>query len=368
MKKIFLIVFSIYVIAPTGVFAFDEAKVKQMAEQSIIIGFRGLTISNDSDIENILKNTNPGGVILFDYDSPSKGKIVRNFKNQKQVKSLINSIKKHEQDQVHPFISVDQEGGIVNRLKSKYGFSVQTPTAKKRASLGLKKTSVYENQMIKQLKTNGFNLNFGTVSDLDFGSLGVAIGKYSRSYSSKPNIVVEYSKQNINIHKKYSILGTIKHYPGHGSANADTHTDFVDVTDVFRQDELDVFKNLAKSVDAIMVAHIVNKNVDLMPASLSRKHIDILRKDFGYNGLIITDDLDMAAIRNKYSLGQAVVLAKKAGVDMVIISNNLNSYNRNAFFEARDELVKAVLDGTIDYNEFESSYNRVLSIKEKYKI
>src|SRR5574343_648875 len=329
MKKIFLIVFSIYVIAPTGVFAFDEAKVKQMAEQSIIIGFRGLTISKDSDIENILKNTNPGGVILFDYDSPSKGKIVRNFKNQKQVKSLINSIKKHEQDQVHPFISVDQEGGMVNRLKSKYGFSVQTPTAKKRASLGLKKTSVYENQMIKQLKTNGFN---------------------------------------INIDKKYSILGTIKHYPGHGSANADTHTDFVDVTDVFRQDELDVFKNLAKSVDAIMVAHIVNKNVDLMPASLSRKHIDILRKDFGYNGLIITDDLDMAAIRNKYSLGQAVVLAKKAGVDMVIISNNLNSYNRNAFFEARDELVKAVLDGTIDYNEFESSYNRVLSIKEKYKI
>src|SRR5574343_167319 len=83
MKKIFLIVFSIYVIAPTGVFAFDEAKVKQMAEQSIIIGFRGLTISKDSDIENILKNTNPGGVILFDYDSPSNGKIVRNIKNKK---------------------------------------------------------------------------------------------------------------------------------------------------------------------------------------------------------------------------------------------------------------------------------------------
>lgn len=368
MFKLLKILFLITAFSPSGVFAFSQSEIIKMAEQSIIIGFRGTTFSDRSEIKNLLANTNPGGVILFEYDSPSKGKINRNFVNQRQVTSLIRNIKNSEKKEVPIFVSIDQEGGRVNRLKSKYGFRTQTVTAKKRGEIGLVRTSVIENLLVRQVRATGFNLNFGTVADLDFGKESVAIGKFERSYSKDRKTVFDFVIQNIDIHKRNSVLGTVKHYPGHGSANKDTHVDFVDVTQIFQQDEVLVFKDLAKFVDAIMVAHIVDRNIDSLPASLSRAHIGKLRNEFDFNGLIITDDLDMSAIRKTYTIPQAVVMAKSAGVDMVIISNNINSYDRNAFYKARDAIVDAVNQGTLSYEELKNSYDRILLIKKKYNI
>lgn len=368
MFRLLKVIFLIIAFAPSGVFAFSQTDVVKMAEQSIIIGFRGATFSDKSEIRNLLLNTNPGGVILFDYDSPSKGKMVRNFVSQRQLTSLIRNIKNSEKSQIPIFVSIDQEGGRVNRLKAKYGFRTQTITAKKRGELGLARTATIENLLVRQVRNAGFNLNFGTVADLDFGKDSVAIGKFERSYSKDRKTVFDFVLQNIDIHKRNSVLGTVKHYPGHGSANKDTHTDFVDVTHIFKQDEVLVFKDLAKFVDAIMVAHIVDQNVDTLPASLSRAHINKLRNEFGFNGLIITDDLDMSGIKKEYTLQQAVVMAKSAGVDMVIISNNIESYDKNAFYKARDAIVDAVNQGTISYDELKASYDRILLIKKKYNI
>lgn len=368
MRRLTFLLTLILAFSPSGVFAFSDSELVKMAEQSIIIGFRGTSFSNKSEIRELLSKTNPGGVIIFDYDSPSQGKLVRNIINQRQLTSLIRNIKNSERVETPIFVSVDQEGGRVNRLKSKYGFRTQTITAKRRGLSGLRATANIENALVRQVRNTGFNLNFGTVSDLDFGKESVAIGKFERSYSQNRSVVFDFSLQNIDIHKRNSVLGTIKHYPGHGSANKDTHTDFVDVTDVFKEDELLVFKDLAPFVDSIMVAHIVNRSVDDLPASLSKKHIGKLRNDFGFKGLIITDDLDMDAIKNHYTLAESVVMAKSAGVDMVIISNNIDSYNKNAFFEARDAIVKAVKEGVISYNDLKESYERILLIKNKYQI
>src|SRR5690606_10098573 len=167
--------------------------------------------------------------------------------------------------------------------------------------------------MAATLAEAGINLNLAPVVDVNVNPDNPVIGQLERSFSGDPDVVTEQAKAFIEAHHEHGVLCTLKHFPGHGSSEADSHLGFVDVTNLWSRQELEPFRNLidAGLADAIMTAHIFNANWDSEhPATLSRAVITgILREELGYDGVVITDDMQMGAIRDFYGFEAAVVMS-----------------------------------------------------------
>jgi beta-N-acetylhexosaminidase len=197
--------------------------------------------------------------------------------------------------------------------------------------MGLGTAYTLDAQAAHELADLGFNVNFGPVVDLNINPTNPAIGRLGRSYSADPQKVTEYARQFINAHEEANVLTVVKHFPGHGSAINDPHEEIVDITKTWRKEELEPYKKLISSrllddKDMVMVGHLIQpefSDPENTPASLSRRAIqEQLRGKLGFTGLVITDDLDMAAIRNRYSIEEAAVKAIAAGADLVIVANH----------------------------------------------
>lgn len=343
----------------------DKAKI---IDQLFIVGMRGTTYSEKNDFGYLLKNTNVGGIILFDYDSQTK-KYGKNITSKIQVSQLTKNLQNNAQTKL--FIAIDEEGGAVNRLKKAYGFN-PIPSAE---TLGTKSPQFITSEATrlgKDLKQIGVNIDFAPVVDVNVNPKSPAIGKYGRSFSADPNIVIQSATAFINGLHSQGIINSIKHYPGHGSSTADSHLGFVDITNTYKDIELLPFKELIKSknADMVMVAHVVNKNVDKnYPASLSSVFINTkLRGELAYNGIVITDDLDMGAITNNYSFDDKIVRAINAGNNILILSNNIKAYDRDVVIKARKVIENALEKGTISWDQILNSYNKIQALKAKYKI
>ncbi len=337
-------------------------------DQLFIVGMRGTRYTAKNDFGNLLKTTNVGGVILFDYDSLTK-KYTRNIVSKKQIAKLNKDLQKNAKTKL--FIAIDEEGGAVNRLKKRYGFA-PIPSAK---VLGTKKPLVIEKEsarLAKDLKSVGININFAPSVDIDINPKSPAIGMYGRSFSADPAIVIQSARAFIKGHRGQNIITAIKHYPGHGSSTKDSHIGFVDITKTYSETELLPFADLIKTNDAamVMVAHVIDTDIDpVYPASLSSIFIDTkLRGELGYAGVVITDDLDMGAITDSYSFDQKIIRAIQAGNDMLILSNNIKTYDRDVAIKARAAVEKALQDGTLEWSQIMDSYSRIQALKQKYKI
>jgi beta-N-acetylhexosaminidase len=328
----------------------------------LMFGFRGIEHSDDSVQEIIkdIKNYNLGGVILFKY----------NIVSPKQLSSLTDSFK---QANSKLLISVDQEGGKVQRLNSKNGFK-DTDSAKNISEhYTLNEAYQAYNDMAKMLKTNGINFNFAPVVDVDTQPACSVIGDLERSYSSDVSKVIQYARQFINAHRDQDVLTAVKHFPGHGFAKGDTHKGITDVTDLANPDvELKPYEELLidSTHISVMTAHIVNRNLDSegFPATLSQKIISgVLRKQLDFQGVVVTDALEMAAIRNHYSLEEVVVRAINAGNDILVFSRNsaasLNDDKDDSWNTTPQAIVEiietAVADGKISKHRIEESYERI---------
>ncbi|HPQ44918.1 MAG TPA: glycoside hydrolase family 3 N-terminal domain-containing protein, partial [Syntrophales bacterium] len=230
-----------------------DTKIGQM----IMIGFRGLSVDETSPVIVDIQKRHIGGVILFDYDVPSKSP-VRNIESPPQVKSLVKALQ--EASTLPLFIAIDQEGGRVSRLKEKFGFA---PTVSEQYLGSINDCDVtrqHSETTARTLADLGINVNFAPVVDLDRNPGNPVIGKLERSFSSDPNTVVKHSIICIEMLHKHGILSAIKHFPGHGSSSADSHKGFVDVTESWSADELKPFDAIIQSgiCDMVMTAHIFN--------------------------------------------------------------------------------------------------------------
>lgn len=333
--------------------------------QMLIIGFRGLTVDDSSKIVEDIKEGRVGGVILFDVDV-ALGYTERNIRNPQQVKELIASLKKYAK--IPLFVSVDQEGGKVARLKEKYGFS-PTVTQQYLGQINIKDTTVfYASRIASTLQELGFNFNFAPVVDLNINPDNPVIGKLERSYSASPEIVTQNAKWSIESHHQKGLICAIKHFPGHGSSTTDSHIGFVDVTDTWKSEELIPYREiiLANLADCIMTAHIFNAKLDQdYPATLSNAIINgILRNQLKYNGVVISDDLTMKAITDYYGFETAIEKAINAGVDILLFGNNL-TYDENIASKVINVIKKLIDDGKIPKSRIDESYNRIINLKNK---
>ncbi|MGZ3721970.1 MAG: beta-N-acetylhexosaminidase [Bdellovibrionales bacterium] len=320
--------------------------------QLLIIGIRDKVLTQD-EAEFIITN-NIGGVILF----------ARNIESPEQTHALIKSIQslRHKtRDKLPLFISIDNEGGRV--LRHKAPFTIWPALGKlgkiDSTSLAFK----FGMGMASELKAVGFNLDFAPCVDVLTNPKNTVIG--DRSLSSDPEQVAKLASALVRGYIKGGIIPCAKHFPGHGNTLLDSHEALpVEDSDLERLREVEMvpFKKVFRArLDMVMTSHIKFQKIDPdFPVSLSEKFIQgILRTELRYRGLVISDDLDMKALANNFSVEEIPVRALQAGTDILLYCN---------IFEhpqiALDAVSKAVKDHKISAKQIDESYNRVVTLKK----
>lgn len=342
----------------------DEDDLRFKIGQILVIGFRGTKVDERSAI--MLSRHNIGGVILFDRDV-SDSKILRNVDNPAQLKKLISQVQRSTYGKV--FVSVDQEGGKVARLKSRRGFFTP-PSPQDIAKKGADSAAYFAAKNAEQLRDLGFNVNFAPCVDVNVNPKNPIIGAIGRSISSNADTVIKYGTILVEEHRKKGILTALKHFPGHGSSMADSHLGLTDVTNTFDAErELKPFREMISKglADIVMVGHLFNSHFDsLYPATLSEKTINgLLRKELGFTGVVATDDMHMKAITDNYSYPKALELALNAGVDMIVVGNN-GSYYDDGLCESTIVLIyNLVKSGKVSQARIDEAYERVKLLREK---
>jgi len=333
--------------------------------QMIMVGFRGLTVDHQSSVIQDIRQRHIGGVILFDYDVPTKSP-VRNIQSTAQLKALTSALQ--QAASIPLLVAIDEEGGKVNRLKESFGF----PPSVSQQYLGsvndINVTARYARRTAATLSGLGINLNCTPVVDLNTNPDNPVIGRLERSFSDKPDVVVRQASVMIEAFHECGILSAIKHFPGHGSSTKDTHEEFVDVTATWSPMELIPFEAVTKSgmCDLVMTAHTYNKTLDPQwPATLSPQTLSgILRDRFHYDGVIMSDDMQMKAIRSSYDLKTAVSMALLAGIDILVFANN-SVYDEDIADCVLSIIRTLVADGSISRERIDQSYRRIMNLKKR---
>jgi beta-N-acetylhexosaminidase len=330
----------------------------------LLVGFRGTELTKDNHIYTDISERGIGGVLLFDYDMPSRSR-PRNIVSGDQLARLCGSLQNISG--IPLFIAIDQEGGRVNRLRGIKEFA-GSKTARELGEGNGRETKREAEETARFLAEAGINLNFAPCVDLDINPRNPIIGSYGRSFSADPELVVKHASIWIDAHSHRGVLSCIKHFPGHGSSTGDTHRGAVDISDTWQREELAPYRELLKARPSLLVmtSHVFNAELDPEnPATLSKKILTgMLREELGYGGIIVSDDFNMAAITANFSPETALERAINAGVDIICISNNGGSYDPLLAKQTIDIIYNLVSKGGIKKERIDESFSRIMALKE----
>ncbi|MCF8057622.1 MAG: hypothetical protein K9K37_13425 [Desulfocapsa sp.] len=340
--------------------------LEKLIGQLFILGFKGESIDQHHPIAEDIRERNLGGVILFDRQLAEK-RDQNNITSPSQVQALVSSLQDYSSS-TPLFVAIDQEGGMVRRLKAKTGF----PETNSAGNLGTEDdatgTAIHAACTAKTLHKLGINLNLAPVVDLNTFPENPVIGKLQRSFSAAPDTVIRHAAIWIREHTKEKVFSCLKHFPGHGSSQSDSHLGFTDISNSWHTKELIPFKTLIqdKLAHCVMLGHLYHEELDPeYPTSLSPAVVNtLLRKQLDFQGLILTDDLQMKAITDQYGIEEAVCLALAAGVDMIIIGNNLE-YVPDVLQRVIPAVLIAVKENRIPETRIHTAWQRVQTMKEQ---
>ena len=300
-----------------------------------------------------------GGIILFE-------KNLLPVDSKKELASLILECQKNSNTPL--LVSIDEEGGRVNRLKPKYGFH-KPPSAESLGKINnLDTTRYYSGLTAKALYDLGINVNFAPNVDVNINPDNPVIGKIGRSFSLDYQTVAAHAAAYISGHDEYNIATAIKHFPGHGSSKDDTHLGVADVSETWVIEEIYPYKMLIDSnvVKAVMTSHVVNRSLDesKLPGTLSNKIVNgVLRGLLGFDGVVFTDDMQMKAIADNYGLEKSIELAINGGVDVLVFANNVPNHDVVTVREVFDMINQMVSEGQITKQRITESYQRITALK-----
>lgn len=367
MTKLFILL-----LITTGPRAAAESLLDRQIGQMLMVGVVGSSVKSDDRFHDLICRKRVGALILFDYHPMGRRK--RNIESPRQLARLTRDIHRLAArcGSGPMLLAVDMEGGGINRLKPQYGF----PKISGHAALGRSgspaKTRKEGRKIGKLLKSMGIQWNLAPVLDVNLNSDNPIIARYGRSFSSDPEKVAAHAQAYIRGMNESGILNAAKHFPGHGSSWEDSHTRPVDVTNLAQlQVELLPYQRLVGQglLDAVMPGHLLNRNIDpRYPASLSRATIQgILRNRLKFRGVVLTEDLHMAAILHRYSLDQAAVLAVQAGADMLLVSNGTDDDDQDLVGPLISAVKAAVEKGAIPRARIKEANARIGLLKKKTK-
>ena len=288
-----------------------------MVGEMLMLGFSGAA-SDAEGAQNLARHVAAGrvGGVCF---------LGHNARSQSGVESLARLFANAGKTS-RPLIAIDQEGGAVQRLGSKLGYAAVPAAQAVAARNDAGGAQAIYRRMAGVLRASGFNLNLAPVVDLGFEPRNPIVARYGRAFGNDGATVARYAGAFIAGHREAGVLTALKHFPGHGSTLVDSHAHAVDLTPTWREDEIEPYRKLAQAgmIDIVMSGHLAHvRYTGGEPATLSRKAIEgWLRGSIGYQGVVMTDDLDMAAIRDSYELPDAIARAVNAGNDLILLSNS----------------------------------------------
>ena len=331
----------------------QEMTLRQKILQMFILGFSQDDFRCNKYFADFIKE-GLGGVIFFSC----------NIKSQSQFRELILSLK--EKAFIEMFYGIDQEGGRVERTESIHN-GKKYLSAGAAYKMGLSFLQSQTKEIVLELKSYGINMNFAPVLDVNTNENNPIIG--DRAYSNKADEVIEAARVILDVYKNHKIIAVGKHFPGHGASSDDSHK----TLPVINLAEEDLIQNhirpfgsaIKMGIPAIMAAHVLYPSIDNsnLPASLSYNIITgLLRKELGFNGIIMTDDMEMNGVKGVPRL-EACIKAINAGVDMFIFRDTTKD-----IYDLIDNLEHAVKNGQIREKRIDESIERILKIKYDYKI
>ncbi|MEO6395972.1 MAG: glycoside hydrolase family 3 N-terminal domain-containing protein [Devosia sp.] len=335
----------------------------QMAGQMIVVGFAGDETSDKSvkAIEAQLAAGELGGVMF----------LKPNVKSLSAVAAMNAAFRAASPD-LPPFITLDQEGGAVERLTAAVGFAEVPNAATVATQDSPEEAEALYSKMAISIAKLGFTVNFGPVADINTNPNNQIIAKFGRAFGKDAETVAAYDAAFIRAHHAAGLLTALKHFPGHGSSTADSHEGFVDISKSWATSELDPYRALIGEgvADMVMVGHLFHRDYAgagkvKLPASLSPEWIQgVLRGELKFSGVVITDDMEMAAVRDHFPLRERIVRAVRAGVDVLLFSNTARPRPEIAD-EIRAILVSEAEADPAFRQRIEESYARIVALKRK---
>lgn len=364
-----------------------EPTIDEVIGRMIMVGVRGATVADASlhaDLE-ACREAHVGGIILFDVDLPTAAALAqagvahesalarapRNIVSPEQTRTLCATLREALRDDV--LIAVDQEGGAVARLAEHRGFGPSMAAADF-ARLDADGRTIAARRLARQTASAGFGLNFAPCVDLATNPDSAIIAGKGRAFSDDPRLVAACAACVVDAHHELGVSACLKHFPGHGSAAGDTHEGFVDITHTHTPAELLPYEWLLglppaeARVEVVMTGHLFDARVDPdHPASLSHAHTTgALRRRLRFEGVVVVDSLDMAAVTARYAPDEAVVLALNAGADVLLDCNNGWGPARACPAPTVAEAVRRALrDGRIEGGEhrLRDSWRRICGLR-----
>ncbi|MFC1855977.1 beta-N-acetylhexosaminidase [Thermodesulfobacteriota bacterium] len=332
----------------------NDLTLREKLAQMLIVGIDGTSVDESS--KALVLSTKVGGIILYSKNTLTANDTF-NLTYALQELAAKNSLPL--------FIAIDEEHGRVSRIKSGTTHFVDMATIGRLDDLSVVKeiASITSRELI----ACGINMNFAPVCDVNVNPENEVIG--DRSFSSDPDVVAKMVTAYIEEGKKHGMIVCAKHFPGHGDTKIDSHFKLPKVDkdfDALKKCELIPFEAAIKvDVPCIMTAHILFNKISDMPATMSKEIIKgILIDEFWYNGVIISDDMDMAAIADNYGMTEAFILAINAGVNMFIVSNMLKHITD--IDKLLGDLEAAVNSGDIAMKMVDESVEKIFKLKKKY--
>jgi beta-N-acetylhexosaminidase len=353
----------VVLIAGCGSIAVERfARLNPRLGELLLVGFHGTTLHDNPSLDTLLCKTRVAGVILF----------ARNVVDAEQTKRLTGDMTARALQCTGRalLVAVDAEGGGVMRLGPAAGWTATLSHQDLGQAGDLVQTELEARRIGGMLRDVGINWNLAPVVDVGYNPANPVIVGAGRSFGANPALVAVQARAYIAGMHAAGILTAIKHFPGHGSSMADSHEGFVDVTETARPDvELLPYRVLLAEglVDAVMTAHVYNRNIDTrVPATLSRSTIDgVLRKQLGWGGLVVSDDIRMGAIERHYGSGDAAVRALRAGVDLVLIADDRLPDGRSASAETLKDIRRAVRRGRLPAARVDEALARIAVLRSR---
>lgn len=342
---------TIAIIADPLQVAIQAMTLDEKIGQMLLTGFEGTIMT--SELETLIHDFHVGGLIFFGH----------NIENKAQVQALTAAIT--ETAAIPPFLSLDEEGGRVSRLPDDVP---QFPSAQEIGAQNDIQVAIENGKQLGNvLQELGFNMDHAPVLDINSNPNNTVIG--DRAFGTDAETVSQFGVATMQALSERQIIPTVKHFPGHGDTAIDSHFGLPIVTKSVS--ELEAFEFLpfqaaiAAGGDAIMVSHIILEQVDPdYPATLSPSVVtNILRTQLGFEGVVLSDDMNMGAITQNFTLAQASVQSILAGMDIILIGGNLSGIE-----EVVMAIKEAIANQTLSEARLDESVYRILKLKQKYEL
>ena len=344
-----------------------EPSLERMLGAMLMCGFRGTELAPDDPFLAAIANGRVGNVILFDRDVTTGTE--RNIRSPEQVRRLTASLRATAPGPI--IIAVDQEGGQVRRLKPQKGF-FDLPAAQRLGQGSLMETKETALRLGEELAGLGINVDIAPVVDVDTNPLNPAIGHLGRAFSSDAEIVARHALTFGQALAQHGVVPVLKHFPGQGCAREDSHLGLPDITQCWdgATDLLpyaEIFR--AGWPGMVMPGHLFHARLDpQLPATLSPMVVTgLLRQGLGWQGVVISDDMQMRAIAGRYGLKESILLAVRAGVDILLYGNNLEWEDGlpDKVFETLRALVE---EGSIPVERVRRSWERIAALHARQRL